>query len=78
MINEKEYDIKVRQIEKLYDLSLARELTSNEKSTLTRLTKEVDLYYDTFFRPNPQNQPVEDNDLPLLNLSLFPLDTECD
>ena len=77
MISDKEYDKKVLQIERLYDLSIDRGLTQEEEIRLARLTKEVDWYYDYYFRPRPEKQPVEDNNITLLNLSLFPLDTEC-
>ena len=73
MINEKEYDQKVLQIESLFDLQIDRGLNVAEQFVLNILLDEVDEYDRTYHRPRRTEDDF--SDLPLLNYSHFPLES---
>ena len=73
MINEKEYDQKVQQIESLFDLQIDRGLNVAEQFVLNILLDEVEEYDRKFHRQRPGGDDY--TDLPLLNYSHFPLES---
>lgn len=75
MINEKEYDQKVLQIESLFDLQIDRGLNVAEQFVLNILLDEVDEYDRTYHRPKRGRAEDDFSDLPLLNYSHFPLES---
>ena len=74
MINEKEYDQKVLQIESLFDLQIDRGLNVAEQFVLNILLDEVEEYDRAYHRPKRNNED-DFSDLPLLNYSHFPLES---
>ena len=73
MINKKEYDQKVLQIESLFDLQIDRGLNVAEQFILNVLIDEVEEYDREFHRQRPGGDDY--TDLPLLNYSHFPLES---